>query len=323
MAVSRKFINKAKEVLKIEADAILSLIPRIGNEFLEAIDIIWNAKGRIVVTGVGKAGLIGQKISATLSSTGTPSIWVHAGEAVHGDLGRITKKDVVIILSKSGESDEVIKLLPVLRKIGTPIIAITGRKDSTLAKYSTVVLDISVEKEACPLNLAPTSSTTTMLAMGDAIAVCLIELKGFKEDDFAMYHPGGSLGRRLLLQVKDIMRKGKDCPQVLPSEKVKDVLLKITEAKAGAAIVVDKKNKLVGIFTDGDLRRHLDIEENLLEKEIGEVMTKSPMYILEDSLAVSAFEILEKYKIDELPVVNKKGCVVGLLDVQDLLKAGL
>ncbi len=323
MKLSKKYIDKAKEVLKLEAESILELIPRIDEQFLKALELIINAKGRIIITGVGKAGIIGQKISATLSSTGTPSIWVHSGEAIHGDLGRITKDDTVIILSNSGESEEVIKLIPVLKKIGTPIIAITGRKNSTLARHSSIVLDISVKREACPLNLAPTCSTTTMLAIGDAIAVCLIELRDFKEDDFALYHPGGSLGKRLLLKVEDIMRTGQSCPIVGEQTLIKEVLLKITQARAGAAIITDDQGNLKGIFTDGDLRRHIEKDSDLLNKPIRQAMTSSPISISKDKLAIDALNILEQKKIDELPVVDKNGKVVGLLDIQDILQAGL
>ncbi len=323
MSLSKKYIKLAKEVLQLEASAIQNLVERIDKSFLDTLELIWKAKGRIIITGVGKAGIIGQKISATLASTGTPSIWVHSGEAIHGDLGRVTKEDVVIILSNSGESEEVIKLLPVLKKIGTPIIAITGRPDSTLGRYSDIVLNVAVEKEACPLNLAPTTSTTAMLAMGDAIAVCLIKLRDFRQDDFALYHPGGSLGKRLLLKVKDIMRTGERCPIVLPETPVKEVLVSITSAKAGAAIVADKNQKIKGIFTDGDLRRHIEERPDLLSCKIKEVMTKNPVSINENELAIHAMKEMEQRKIDELPVINAKNQVVGILDIQDLLSAGL
>lgn len=323
MSLSRKYINKAKEVLRLEAEAVSSLVDRIGQDFLRALEIIYSAKGRVIITGVGKAGIIGQKISATLASTGTPSVWIHSGEAIHGDLGRITREDVVLILSNSGESEEVIKLLPVLKHIGTPVIAITGRPSSTLGRYSDIVLDISVEREACPLNLAPTTSTTAMLAMGDAIAVCLIDLRGFKRDDFALYHPGGSLGKRLLLKVRDIMRTGEACPTVKPDDMLKDVLVRITRAKAGAALVVDGKGRLKGIFTDGDLRRHIDEDVYILSQPISKLMTPDPISVNQDQLAVEALGILESRKIDELAVVDDKGRVVGILDIQDIVEAGL
>src|SRR3990167_3093809 len=234
-------IKRAKEVFRLEAKAVSALAKKLDDNFVKAVEAISNCRGRVVVTGMGKAGIIGQKISATLASLGTPSIWLHSAEAVHGDLGRVTKEDIVIALSNSGETEETKSLIPVLKKIGAKIIAITGNKNSSLAKFSNLVLDVSVKKEACPLGLAPTSSTTAMLAMGDALAVCLVEKKGFKEKDFALFHPGGALGKKLLLKVEDIMRKGKANPVVNENMIVKDVLYKITEARSGAASVVDAK----------------------------------------------------------------------------------
>ena len=316
-------IKRAKEVFRLEAKAVSALAKKLDDNFVKAVEAISNCRGRVVVTGMGKAGIIGQKISATLASLGTPSIWLHSAEAVHGDLGRVTKEDIVIALSNSGETEETKSLIPVLKKIGAKIIAVTGNKNSSLAKFSNLVLDVSVKKEACPLGLAPTSSTTAMLAMGDALAVCLVEKKGFKEKDFALFHPGGALGRKLLLKVDDIMRKGKDNPIVNEEAIVKDVLYAITEARAGSASVVNKSGKLSGIFTDGDLRRHLETDANLSRRKVKEVMTKNPVTILPEKLAVEALRILEERKIDELPVVDKKGRPAGLLDVQDVLRAGL
>lgn len=315
-------IKRAKQVLKIEADSVRDLIKRIDDNFVKATELITNCKGRIVVTGMGKAGIIGQKISSTMSSLGTPSLWVHCAEAIHGDLGRITKDDVVVALSNSGETEEVTKLLPLIKRIGSGLIAITGNKKSTLAKYADVVLDVAVKKEACSLGLAPTSSTTCMLAMGDALAVAVVDKKSFNHEDFAFRHPGGSLGKKLLLRVEDIMRKGRENPVVSETKLVKDVLLAITRARAGAASVVNKNKKLVGIFTDGDLRRHLDREPNLVNLEVKYVMTKNPTVIFSDCLAAEALKIMNDKKIDELPVVDKNGRPVGMLDVQDLIKAG-
>jgi len=316
-------INRARRVLRIESEAIKCLIGRINKDFQKAVDLIHRSKGRVVVTGMGKGGIIGQKISATLASLGTPSLWLHAAEALHGDLGRVSKEDILIILSNSGETEEAKRLLPLLKKIGTRIIALTGNKKSTLAKYSDIVLDISVKEEACPLGLAPTASTTAMLAMGDALAVCLLEKKGFKKEDFAFYHPGGALGKRLILRVEDIMRTGTANPTVNQETKIKDVLLRITKSRAGSASIIDKKGKLVGIFTDGDLRRHLEEGINLADRKVKEVMTKSPITITKDRLAAEAFTILQEKKIDEIPVVDNRNRPIGLLDVQDLLKAGL
>lgn len=316
-------INRAKEVLRIESEALKGLSNRLNESFLKAVALIHHCRGRVVVTGMGKAGIIGQKISATLSSLGTPSLWLHSVEAIHGDLGRVTKEDVVILLSNSGETEEVKQLLPLLKKIGAKIIALTGNLKSTLAKHSDVSLDVSVKKEGCPLGLAPMASTTAMLAMGDCLAACLIDKRGFKKEDFAFLHSGGNLGKRLLLKVEDIMRKGSANPIMDENKKVKDVLLAITRARAGSASVVDKKGRLVGIFTDGDLRRHLEIDSNLTLKMVKQVMTKNPIAILKDRLAVEALKILQEKKIDEVPVVDAHKKPVGLLDVQDLLKAGL
>lgn len=316
-------LRRAKEVFKIEAEAVSALAHKLDDNFVKAVEAIYNCKGRVVVTGMGKAGIIGQKISATLSSLGTPSIWLHSAEAIHGDLGRVTKDDIVIALSNSGETEETKSLIPTLKKIGAKIIAITGNKDSALAKHSDLVLDVSVKKEACPLGLAPTSSTTAMLAMGDALAVCLVEKKGFKEKDFALFHPGGALGKKLLLKVEDIMRKGKANPVVSEDAIVKDVLYAITEARAGAASVVDKRGRLSGIFTDGDLRRHLEADTNLSARKVKDVMTKNPITIQPQKLAIEALRILEEKKIDELPVVDKNRKPAGMLDVQDVLRAGL
>ena len=255
------YIKQAKKVLKIEAQAIERLSGKLGDEFNKAIEILARCSGRVIVTGMGKGGLVGQKISATLSSTGTPSLFLHSAEAIHGDLGRVTKEDVVLAISNSGETEEVIRMLPLIKKIGAKLVALTGNIKSTLAKHSDVVIDVSVTVEACPLGLAPTASTTATLAMGDAIAVCLLEKKGFKEADFAFYHPGGVLGKRLLLKVEDIMRKGVSNPVVKEDALIRDVLYKITEARAGAASVTGKSGALSGIFTDGDLRRHLDAVE--------------------------------------------------------------
>ena len=315
-------VQRAKQVLRIEADAIRRLIPRVGRSFEAAVGLLAGCKGRVVVTGMGKAGLIGQKLSATLASTGTPSHWVHPAEAIHGDLGRITRQDVLITLSNSGETEELTRLLPVIKRIGSRLIALTGHPRSTLARHSDVVIDVSVAKEACTLNLAPTSSTTAMLAMGDALAVVVAERKGFKERDFALLHPGGQLGRRLLLSVRDLMRTGQSHPIVRQTARVKQVLLAITRARAGSASVVDAAGRLAGIFTDGDLRRHLDRVRNLTELPVREVMTAHPKTIRADCLAAEALRLLREYKIDELVVLDGKRRPVGLLDVQDLLKAG-
>ena len=315
--------KEAKEVLKIEAEAIEALMRRIDEKFDKAIGLLNECRGRVIVTGMGKGGLIGQKISATLSSTGTPSLFLHSAEAIHGDLGRVTREDVILAISNSGETEEVIRLLPLIKKIGARLIALTGNPRSTLGRHSDVTLDVSVKKEACPLGLAPTASTTATLAMGDAIAVCLLKKKGFREEDFAFYHPGGALGKRLLLKVEDIMRRGASNPVVKEDELVRDVLLKITEARAGAASVVDRSGKLTGIFTDGDLRRHVESDKNLVVRKVRDVMTKDPVTIPKDHLASEALRILQDKRIDEVPIVDARHRPIGMLDVQDLLKAGL
>ena len=316
-------IKRAKEVFRLEAEAVRALANKLDHNFVKAVEAISGCKGRVVVSGMGKAGIIGQKISATLASLGSPSIWLHSAEAAHGDLGRVTKDDIVIALSNSGETEETKNLIPLLKKIGAKIIAITGNKNSNLAKHSDLVLDVSVRKEACTLGLAPTSSTTAMLAMGDALAVCVVEKKGFKEKDFALFHPGGSLGKKLLLKVEDIMRKGEANPVVNEDKKISEVLFKITKARAGSASIINKRGILVGIFTDGDLRRHLEYDANLSKRKVKEVMTRNPAAISPEKLAVEALRILEEKKIDELPVVDKDRRPVGMLDVQDLLRAGL
>jgi len=316
-------LKRAKEVLEIEAEAVRLLKQRIKSNFKEALELMLKTKGRIVVSGMGKTGIIAQKFSATLASTGTPSLFLHLSEAAHGDLGRVTSSDVVVIISNSGGGEEIRRLLPLLKKMGVKIIALTGNLKSILAKYSDVVLDVSVKKEACPLGLAPTASTTATLAMCDALAVCLLELKNFRQQDFAFLHPAGALGRRLLLKVEDIMRTGRQNPVVDQDKTVSEVLLKITQARAGAASIVDKKGRLVGIFTDGDLRRHLEKDPHLPKRKVKEVMTPHPLVIKKGHLAAEAMHILEEKKIDEVPVVDKKNRPIGLLDVQDLLKADL
>ena len=316
-------IRRAREVLRIEAEAIRRLIPRVGRSFEAAVRLLAGCRGRVVVTGMGKAGLIGQKLSATLASTGTPSHWVHPVEAIHGDMGRVTKEDVIIALSNSGETEELTRLLPVIKRMGSSLIALAGNPRSMLARHSDVVLDVSVQREACSLNLAPTSSTTAMLAMGDALAVVVAERKGFKERDIALLHPGGQLGRKLLLHVGDLMRTGATHPIVRETARVKGVLLAITKARAGCASVVNSQGTLIGIFTDGDLRRHLEAGPRLTERRVAEVMTRHPKTIDPERLAVEALRLLQEHKIDELVVVDGRRRPVGLLDVQDLLRAGL
>lgn len=311
-----------KKILQIEAQAIKKLVPRIDSNFEKALDLLVACNGRVVVTGMGKPGFIGRKIAATMASTGTPSLFLHPAEAIHGDLGMVTRKDVVIAISNSGETEEITKLLSTIKKIGAKLISMTGNKKSTLAAHSDVVLDLSLEEEACPWKLAPTASTTAALAMGDALAICLAKRKNFHEGAFAFLHPGGSLGKKLL-KVRDIMRKGKANPIAPSFATVQDVLLAITSARAGCCTIVDKNKKLKGIFTDGDLRRRLEEHGiEVLSRPVGDFATKKPLSIHEDHLAAEALQILRDKRIDELPVVDSKERVVGLLDVQDLLKVG-
>ena len=318
-----EIIKWAKEVFEIEKRGIDDLNKHLNDNFLKAIEIMSHCKGRVVVSGMGKAGIVGQKFSATLSSTGSSSFWLHAAEAVHGDLGSVREDDVVVILSYSGETDEIKSLIPFIKKIGSKIIAVTGNMRSNLARYADTAINVKVDREACALGLAPTTSTTAMLAMCDAMSVVLQKMKGFKEKDFALLHPRGSLGRKLLLKVKDIMRKGKFNPVVDENVLVKDVIVKITSSHAGAAIVSDKKGKLIGIFTDGDLRRNLRKYPHLLKKKVKEVMTVKPVVIKDDDLASEALKVLEKKKIDEVPVVDDDNYPVGMLDIQDLIAAGI
>ena len=316
-------LKRAREVLEIEAAAVKALVKNLDADFAGAVDIMAACAGRVVVAGMGKTGIVARKISATLSSTGTPSIYMHSAEAVHGDMGQVTRDDVVILISSSGETEETVRLLPLLKKIGCRTIAMTGGMTSPLARHCDLVLNVNVAREGCPLGLAPMASTTATLAMGDALAACLVDRKNFRREDFAFFHPGGSLGRRLLLTVEDIMRKGNNFARVRDNEPVKDVLLAITQARCGSACVVDARGKLAGIFTDGDLRRHIEGDPGILSKPVGKVMTRGPLTIASTRLAAEAFATLMEKKVDELPVVDPKGRLVGLLDVQDLLKAGL
>lgn len=317
-----KVIARGKEVLRLESKAIAALIPHMDSRFVRAVEMIFKCRGRVVVTGMGKPGIIAKKLAATLASTGTPALSLHPAEAVHGDLGMVIKDDVVIAISNSGETEEMIKLIPTIRKIGAKLIAFTGDMKSTLARTSDIALDIGVKREACPLGLAPTASTAASLAMGDALALTLLEKREFKVEDYAFFHPGGNLGRKFL-KARDLMRRGEANPLVSEKALVKEVLLIITRARAGAASIVDKKGRLRGIFTDGDLRRHLEKDQGILGREVRLVMTLKPRTIGGEALASEALRILREKKIDELPVVDKKGRPIGMLDVQDILKAGV
>jgi len=317
-------LEEAKKVLRIEADAISSLIDKIDENFLKAIDILLSCKGRVVVTGMGKSGIIGKKIAATLASTGTPALFLHPAEGVHGDLGMITKGDVLLAISNSGETEELNKILPIIKRLDVKLISMTGGMNSTLAKASDVVLDVGVKEEACPLGLIPTASTTAALAMGDALSVTLLEMKGFKEEDFAFFHPGGSLGKRLFLKVGDLMHSGNEIPKVYEDTIMKDTILEISSKKLGMTSVIDSKGGLTGIITDGDLRRWLEKgEANIFKTKAKDVMTRNPKTIEADALAAKAVSVMEHYSITSLIIVDKEGRPDGIIHLHDLLKAGV
>jgi arabinose-5-phosphate isomerase len=317
------FIRSGQRVVDIEAAATRALHQRIDASFTRACEIILGCKGRIIVTGMGKSGHIGNKIAATLASTGTPAFSVHPGEASHGDLGMITGQDVVIAISNSGKTEEVLSILPVIKRKGTPLISMTGVATSPLATQADVNLDVSVAEEACPLGLAPTASTTATLVMGDALAVALLEARGFTADDFALSHPGGSLGRRLLLLVENIMRKGKDIPLVNSDATVSQALLEISGKGLGMTGIVDGNGVLTGVFTDGDLRRALDHGLDIKATPIGTAMTRNPKSVHPHILAVEALNLMEKSKITALMVVDHDNKPVGALNMHDLLRAGV
>lgn len=313
----------ARQVLAIEAEAITQLTARIDDRFVRACRLMLNCPGRIVVLGIGKSGHIGGKIAATLASTGTPAFFVHPAEASHGDMGMITAQDVVVALSNSGETDEILTLLPLIKRLGVPLIALTGNPDSTLSKTADVHIDVSIAQEACPLGLAPTSSTTATLAMGDALAVALLEARGFTAEDFARSHPGGRLGRRLLLLVDDVMHVGAQMPCSAPSDLLKDALLEMSRKGLGTTVIVDADERVLGVFTDGDLRRTLDRQIDVHSARVSEVMTHDCKIIAPGTLAAEALRMMQQYKINALPVVNSVGKLAGVLNMHDLLRAGV
>jgi arabinose-5-phosphate isomerase len=309
-------------VIATEAAAIRALETRIGPEFVEACRLIMGCAGRVVVTGMGKSGHVARKIAATLASTGTPAFFVHPGEASHGDLGMILPQDVVLALSNSGETDEVLFILPVIKRQGIPLIAITGNAQSSLAEQANVHLDASVTAEACPLGLAPTTSTTAALVMGDSLAVALLEARGFTSEDFARSHPAGSLGRRLLLHISDVMHTGEGVPAVPPNATLTQALMEMTRKHLGMTAVIDGNQRLLGVFTDGDLRRALDDDDvDLRGATVAELMTRGPKTIGADKLAIEAAQLMEKHQIHALLVVNDEQQVVGALNIHDLLRA--
>ena len=323
MPPSDPLIARGRRVLATEAAAVAALEHRLGEDFARACRLMLACEGRVVVTGMGKSGHIGTKIAATLASTGSPSFFVHPAEAIHGDIGMITARDVVLALSNSGETDELLTILPIIKRLDVPLIALTGNHASTLARYATVVLDVSVPAEACPLNLAPTASTTAALAMGDALAVAMLESRGFTEEDFARSHPGGMLGRRLLLHVEEVMRRGDDLPAVGPETLLSAGLLEMSRKGLGMTTVVDGQRRVLGIFTDGDLRRALDRQVDVHATRMADVMTVKCKVARPRMLAAEAVHIMEQHRITALPVVDDEGVLVGALNVHDLLRAGV
>jgi arabinose-5-phosphate isomerase len=318
-------IARGRRVLSTEAAAVAALEARLDESFVKACDLLLACTGRIVVTGMGKSGHIGNKIAATLASTGSPSFFLHPAEAIHGDVGMITAHDVVLALSNSGETDELLTILPIIKRLDVPLIALSGRNDSTLARYATVSLDVSVSVEACPLNLAPTASTTATLAMGDALAIAVLEARGFTAEDFARSHPGGTLGRRLLLHVEDVMRKGDDLPSVSPEALLSAGLIEMSRKGLGMTTIVDAHQRVLGVFTDGDLRRALDREVNVHRTLMHEVMNTTYKAAEPRMLAAEAVHIMETFRITALPVVasSEDRRLVGALNVHDLLRAGV
>ncbi len=319
---SGAIIQKAIEVLKIEADGILNLVDRIDDNFSEMIGQICSCSGRLILSGIGKAGIVGRKIVATLNSTGTRSLFLHPVEAMHGDLGQVSPDDIFIALSNSGETDELCILLPSIRRIGCKIIAFTGSTNSTLATQSDIVIDVGVEFEACPLGLAPTASTTAMLAMGDALAVVLLEKKNFNSNDFSMIHPGGTLGQRLASKVKDLMITGPSLPRVSEGTSIQEAVKEIDRGRLGTTLVTNPQNKLNGIITDGDIRRLVASGRSFLKFSVEDVMTKNPQTITESSPTYDALNIMEKHQITVLPVVNTREEVQGILHLHDILGKG-
>lgn len=315
-----RILKLAERVLRLEAEGILGLAERLDARFLRALELLRDCRGRVVVTGIGKSGIVARKVAATLASTGTPALFLHPAEGVHGDIGMVTRGDVVLAISNSGETEELLTLLPAIKRLGAPLIVFTGNPDSTLAQNGDVVLDVSVREEACPMDLVPTSSTTAALAMGDALAVALLELRGVTPEDFAVIHPGGSLGRRFL-KVEDLMHVGDAIPAVGEKTPMTEAVLEMTGKRLGATTVVGAAGRLAGIITDGDLRRALQRDQQLLRKTAGEVMTRNPKTIGRDELAAKALEVMEHYAITQLVIVDAQGRPAGIIHLHDILRA--
>ena len=316
-------LDAGRRVLGIEARAVQALVQRLDGGFTQAVDLLYQCKGKVVVSGMGKSGLIGQKIAATMASTGTPAFFLHPAEGLHGDLGMLARGDVLIAISNSGETQEILQFLPFMERMGIPVMAIVGRMSSTLAKNSTVALDVSVAEEACPMGLAPTASTTATLAMGDALAVALLEKRGFKEEDFAQFHPGGTLGRRLLVKVRDLMHKGQDVPQVEETVLASAAILEMSAKKLGMTTVVDQAGALLGVITDGDLRRFVQQGGDFSKSTAGSLASRRPKQIGPDELAAKAVEMMERFSITTLVVTDSAKQIVGVVHLHDLLKHGI
>jgi arabinose-5-phosphate isomerase len=319
-----KIIDIAKKVLRIEADAVFSLIKKINRNFEKAVNTIFESRGRVVVTGMGKSGLVGKKIAATLASTGTPAFFLHPAEASHGDLGMVTERDVIIALSNSGETGELVGLIPFLKRFGIKLISMTGNPRSTLAEASDVTLDVSVKEEACPMGIVPTASTTATLAMGDALAVALLIKRGLNEKDFAFFHPGGSIGKKFFIKVQDLMHTGDHLPVVSFDTPMSKALIEMSSKRLGHAIVIDKKSRVVGVLTDGDVRRGLEKwGRKLFDRLAGEVMTKNPKTISDDELAAKALSIMQSYSITAIVVPDENRRPLGIIHLHDILKQGI
>ena len=323
MTERSSLLENARAVLDTEAQAIAALQDRLDDHFIAACEHILNCSGHLIVTGMGKSGHVGHKLAATLASTGTPAFFVHPAEASHGDLGMIKSDDLIVALSNSGETAEIIALLPVIKRLGVTLIAMTGQPKSTLARHADVHLDTSVDREACPLGLAPTASTAAQLAMGDALAIALLDARGFTAEDFALSHPGGALGKKLLLHIRDVMHQGEDLPVIEPQQTISEAIVVMTRSRLGLCAVVDQRKKAIGILTDGDLRRGLDGIGDIRTTRVDALMTPNPQTIADDALAASAVELMQSRRIQGLLVVDQNDQLIGALNFQDLLQAGV
>ncbi len=324
--LKERWITRAREVFDAEIEGLKSVQSKLDDAFVELVDRAIStveSGGKLVLTGVGKSGHIGCKIAATLASTGTPTVFMHPVEAMHGDLGLLGEKDLLVALSYSGETEELLAVLPAAKRLGVPIVAITCDTDNSLAQWSDLTVCMPVPREACPFNLAPTTSTTALAALGDALALVILDARGFKKDDYAKLHPAGAIGRSITLRVTDVMRSGENLPAVAPETAVREALMEMTRKRAGSVLIVDPENRLLGIFTDGDFRRHVVEDRELMDRSVREVMTEGPTSIRSDAMAVELLNLLEERRIDDIPVVDESGHACGLVDIQDLPKVKL